>query len=68
MQELESISYPFDKYLTVKGLLCTHYGLEHGEEIYELLKRSAQEIANMTNSQPGIILTNDGEFIGLENS
>lgn len=65
--DLQSVSFPFDKYLTVKGLLCTHYGLEHGDEIYELLKRSANEIADMTNSAPGIIFNDDGgEFVGLE--
>jgi len=67
MDDLESVSFPFDKYLNVKGLLCTHYGLEHGDEIYQLLKRSAQEIANMTNRSPGIIFDDDGgEFVGLE--
>lgn len=65
--DLQSVSFPFDKYLTVKGLLCTHYGLEHGEEIYELLKRSAKEIADMTESSPGIVFDDDGGlFVGLE--
>lgn len=67
MDDLQSVSYEFDKYLTVKGLLCTHYGLEHGEEIYELLSRSAKEIADMTGGSPGIIFNQDGgEFVGLE--
>lgn len=65
--ELESVSFPFDSYLTVKGLLCTHYGLEHGDEIYELLKRSASEIADATKGKPGIVFNDDGgEFVGLE--
>lgn len=65
MDDLESISFPFDKYLTVKGLLCTHYGLEHGEEIYELLKRSAEQAT--TKGHPGIVFNDDGgEFVGLE--
>ena len=42
---LESVSFPYDRYLTVLGLLKTHYGVEHGEEIYELLRRSAQTAA-----------------------
>jgi hypothetical protein len=66
---LESASFPFDKYLTVLGLLKTHYGVEHGEEIYELLKRSAQNAAEETGvpCSPGIIFDDDGgEFVGLE--
>ena len=66
---LESTSLPFDKYLTVLGLLKTHYGLEHGEEIYELLKRTAEEISESTemSTQPGILFNNDGgEFVGVE--
>jgi len=62
--ELESISFPYDKYLTVLGLLQTHYGLEHGEEIYQLLKRTAKEAAEST--MPAILFNeNGGEFVGL---
>jgi len=66
---LESESLPFDKYMTVLGLLKTHYGLEHGEEIYELLKRTAQETVESTDvpAQPGILFNDEGgEFVGLE--
>lgn len=66
---LESESFPFDPYLTVRGLLQTHYGLEHGEEIYELLRRSASSASESVGdgSSPGILFDEDGgEFVGLK--
>lgn len=61
-----SESFPFDPYLTVKGLLQTHYGLEHGEEIYELLIRTASGAAG-DGQTPGIVFDEDGgEFVGVE--
>lgn len=66
---LESVSFPFDKYLTVLGLLKTHYGAEHGEEIYELLKRSARATAGEAGIPcvPGIVFDDDGgNFVGIE--
>jgi len=65
----QSESFPYDRYLTVMGLLCTHYGLEHGQEIYELLKRTALEASLETGGgmQPGILFNDDGgEFVGLQ--
>jgi hypothetical protein len=73
MEDLESISFPYDKYLTVRGVLCTHYGLEHGAEIYDLLLRSAKEaaeeaeIATGQTAVPGILFDDEGgEFVGIE--
>jgi hypothetical protein len=66
---LESISFPFDKYLTVLGLLKSHYGIEHGMEIYELLKRTAEETADSIDNKtkPAILFNDDGgEFVGVE--
>jgi hypothetical protein len=63
---LESVSFPFDDYLTILGLLKTHYGAEHGEEIYELLSRTAQRAA-VKGTVPGALFNDDGgEFVGLE--
>ncbi|NBT58223.1 hypothetical protein EBT16_05515 [bacterium] len=65
---LESVSFPYDAYLTVRGLLQTHYGLEHGDEIYELLKRTAQGAAESTGrvAQPGLVFSEEGgEFVGM---
>ena len=67
-EDLESVSFPYDPYLTVKGLLKTHYGLEHGEEIYELLRRTAQAAADSTGrvAEPGLVFNDDGgEFVGM---
>lgn len=73
MEDLESISFPFDRYLTVRGVLCTHYGLEHGAEIYDLLLQSAKEaaeeaeIATGQPAVPGILFDDEGgEFVGIE--
>jgi hypothetical protein len=68
-EDLESVSFPYDAYLTVRGLLQTHYGLEHGDEIYELLMRTALGAAESTGrvaAQPGLIFNEEGgEFVGL---
>jgi len=67
-EDLESVSFPYDEYLTVRGLLQTHYGLEHGDEIYELLRRTAQRAAKNVGrgAKPGLIFNDDGgEFVGL---
>jgi hypothetical protein len=73
IDDLESISFPYDRYLTVRGLLQIHYGLEHGDEIYELLLFSATEAAQIAeaetgeNAVPGILFDEDGgEFVGIE--
>lgn len=70
MDELQSESFPFDTYLTVRGVLKTHYGLEHGEEIYELLKRTAEDASGAVigfSVSPGIVFTEEGgEFVGVE--
>ena len=69
--EGSSNSFEYDQYMTVRGLLCTHFGKEHGEEIYELLSRTAQEAANNIETaltSPGILFNADGgEFVGFEN-
>lgn len=66
---LESEPFPFDPYLTVRGLLKTHYGLEHGEEIYDLLLRAAKSASESVGdgASPGILFDDEGgEFVGLE--
>lgn len=66
---LQSKSFPFDRYLTVRGLLCTHYGMEHGDEIYELLLRTASAAAAESGEgmKPGVLFNDDGgEFVGLQ--
>lgn len=61
-----SESFPFDPYLTVLGLLKTHYGLEHGEEIYDLLLRTARGAAGK-GQVPGIVFGEEGgEFVGVD--
>lgn len=63
--ELESQPRPYDPYLTVRGLLQTHYGLEHGGEIYELLLYTARNAAG--DAEPGIIFDDEGGlFAGVE--
>lgn len=68
--EGSSQSSEYDQYLTVRGLLCTHFGKEHGDEIYELLRRTAEEAsAGILDlpTQPGILFDADGgEFVGFE--
>lgn len=65
----QSESQPYDVYMTVRGLLCTHFGAEHGDEIYSLLVRTAEESAENIDAPtvPGILFTPDGgEFVGFE--
>jgi hypothetical protein len=68
--EGSSQSFEYDQYLTVRGLLCTHFGKEHGEEIYELLLQTAQEASAAVigvPTKPGILFDADGgEFVGFE--
>lgn len=64
----ESNSEPYDTYMTVRGLLCTHFGVEHGDEIYELLLRTARASAESieANTVPGILFSEEGgEFVGF---
>ena len=59
----------YDVYMTVRGLLHTHFGVEHGDEIYSLLVRTAEESAENIDAPtvPGILFTPDGgEFVGFE--
>lgn len=59
-------SRDYDVYLTVRGLLRTHFGVEHGNEIYELLERTARNSAG-PEFYHGIIFSEEGgEFVGLE--
>jgi hypothetical protein len=68
--EGSSDSREYDEYMTVRGLLSTHFGKEHGDEIYELLLRTAQKTADnihSTPTEPGILFTDEGgEFVGFE--
>jgi hypothetical protein len=58
-------SKDYDIYLNVRGLLKTHFGAEHGDEIYELLKRTAENATDPGMSH-GIIFDEDGgEFVSL---
>jgi len=63
-------SLPFDTYMTVRGLLCTHFGEQHGDEVYELLRRTAKASAANIDGVPvvpGILFNEDGgEFVGFE--
>lgn len=62
-------SEPYDTYLTVRGLLCTHYGEERGNHIFDLLRRSAQAQTESIEAPttPGILFSDDdGEFVGFE--
>ena len=62
---MQSESFAFDPYLTVLGLLKTHYGLEHGREIYDLLFRTA--LAAADDLDPAILFdASGGEFVGIE--
>lgn len=59
-------SRDYDVYLNVRGLLQTHFGVEHGGEIYELLERTARKIAE-PGMQPAIVFDDEGgEFVSLE--
>jgi hypothetical protein len=63
-------SFDFDHYLTVRGVLRAHYGKERGDDIYELLKRTAEKTADSISdveTAPGILFNDDGgEFVGFE--
>lgn len=65
----QSESEPYDTYMTVRGLLATHFGTEHGDEIYELLLRTAKASTDNIDAEtvPGILFTDEGgEFVGFE--
>jgi len=65
----ESESQPYDKYMTVLGLLQTHYGRERGNEIFALLERTAKAATKDMRypSTPGILFNEDGgEFVGFD--
>lgn len=68
--EGSSNSFEYDQYMTVRGLLCTHFGKEHGDEIYALLYRTAKETSESIHSAPtvpGLLFNDDGgEFVGFE--
>lgn len=60
---------PYEAYLTVRGLLCVRFGKEHGDEIYNLLRRAANSAAEdiPAKTTPGIIFNDEGgEFVGFE--
>lgn len=60
---------PWEVFLNVRGLLCSRYGKERGEDIYGLLFSAAQHASDNTpaETQPGILFTEDGgEFVGFE--
>ena len=65
-----SESEPYDAYLTVLGLLQTHYGPEQGADIYNLLHSAAKTTAAVIEDVPtcpGILFTGEGgEFVGFE--
>lgn len=60
--------YCFEDYLTVKALLCMHFGDRRGNDIYGLLYRMAKKIAEEMGGTPGLILNDDGgEFVSFSN-
>lgn len=65
-----SESFEFDTYLTVRGVLRAHYGKERGDDIYNLLRRTAEKTAQSIDDievAPGILFNDDGgEFVGFE--
>lgn len=64
--EPQADSRDYDAYLNVRGLLQTHFGVEHGDEIYGLLERTARNAAEQGCS-PAIVFDDDGgEFVSLE--
>jgi len=64
--EPQADSREYDVYLNVRGLLQTHFGAEHGEEIYDLLERTASKVADPEMAH-GILFDDDGgEFVSLE--
>jgi hypothetical protein len=68
--ESGSESFEFDSYLTVRGLLRAHYGKDRGDDIYNLLKRTAEKTSDAISDiavAPGILFNDDGgEFVGFE--
>lgn len=65
----ESDSQPYDTYMTVLGLLQTHYGRERGNEIFALLERTAKAATKDMKypATPGILFNDDGgEFVGFD--
>ena len=52
----------YEAYLTVRGLLCMRFGKEHGDEIYALLQRAAQNASDDigVKTTPGIIFNDEG--------
>lgn len=59
-------SKDYDIYLNVRGLLRTHFGVEHGDEIYELLERTARNMSD-PDMKHGIVFDDDGgEFVSLD--
>lgn len=64
--ESQADSRGYDVYLTVRGLLRTHFGVEHGNEIYELLEHTARKMSD-PEMKHGIIFDDEGgEFVSLE--
>lgn len=64
--EPQADSRGYDVYLNVRGLLRTHFGVEHGDEIYELLERTSKK-ASDPGMKHGIIFDDEGgEFVSLE--
>lgn len=62
---------PYEAYLSVRGLLCVRFGKEHGDEIYSLLYKAAENSAAEIDAPivPGIIFNAEGgEFVGFENN
>lgn len=64
--ETQADSRDYDVYLTVRGLFRTHFGVEHGNEIYELLERTSKKMSD-SNMKHGIIFDDEGgEFVSLD--
>jgi len=64
--ESQADSREYDMYLNVRGLLRTHFGVEHGNEIYELLERTSKNMSD-PDMKHGIIFDDDGgEFVSFE--
>ena len=64
--ETQADSREYDVYLNVRGLLRTHFGVEHGNEIYELLERTSKKNAG-SHENHGIIFDDEGgEFVSFD--
>lgn len=59
-------SRDYDVYLTVRGLLRTHFGIEHGNEIYELLENTSRKMADPEMNHGIVFDEEGGEFVSLE--